>query len=73
MGTLTYTLFAAILIASAMGLTASEPAQLGGFVSFCAFTGANLTNNHWLGVYCENNEIQEFGYNYSWYIPPRLP
>jgi hypothetical protein len=39
----------------------------GGFASFCAFTGAILVDGHLLGMYCENNDIAIFGYNYTWY------
>ena len=75
MGILTDTLFLAIFALPIMGLRGyviSEPPQNGGFVSFCAFTGANLTDGHWLGVYCENNDISDFGYNYTWYISLKI-
>ncbi|KAK0730532.1 hypothetical protein B0H67DRAFT_476245 [Lasiosphaeris hirsuta] len=37
----------------------------GGFASFCAYPGANLTGQ-WLGVFCQNDNSAIFGYNYSW-------
>ncbi|KAK4154034.1 hypothetical protein C8A00DRAFT_33210 [Chaetomidium leptoderma] len=55
------------LAISAVGLAASEePPQIQSFVEFCAYAGANLTDGHWLGAYCRNNMIDEFGYNYTW-------
>ncbi|KAK4188357.1 hypothetical protein QBC35DRAFT_205962 [Podospora australis] len=38
----------------------------GGFVHDCAYAGASLTDNHWLGMYCLNDNVTTWGYNYTW-------
>lgn len=58
-----------ILAFPAMGWKDPCPTpQFGTFDSCCAFSGANLTDNHWLGIYCRNDQTAMFGYNYSWYV-----
>ena len=39
----------------------------GGFIQKCAYPGANFTS-HYLGVYCLNNDVSVYGYNYSWCV-----
>lgn len=54
-----------ILAALALSFIVSGADQRGGFVDFCAFTGANLTD-HFLGLYCLNDATEVFSYNYTW-------
>ncbi|KAK4648701.1 uncharacterized protein QC761_112530 [Podospora bellae-mahoneyi] len=38
----------------------------GGFTHDCAYAGANLTDkHHWIGVYCLNDDVDIYGFNYS--------
>ncbi|KAK4162530.1 hypothetical protein QBC43DRAFT_345858 [Cladorrhinum sp. PSN259] len=43
----------------------SGTVQRGGFIEFCAYQGANLTA-HSLSMYCQNNNTEIFGYNYTY-------
>ncbi|KAK3301164.1 uncharacterized protein B0H64DRAFT_449816 [Chaetomium fimeti] len=55
------------LMVLAAGWAASDnPPQTQSFVGYCAFVGANLTGDHWLGAFCRNNMTSVFGYNYTW-------
>jgi hypothetical protein len=38
------------------------------FAEYCAVGGANLTDQHWLGLYCRNHMVEIFGYNWTWYF-----
>ncbi|KAK3945271.1 hypothetical protein QBC46DRAFT_114677 [Diplogelasinospora grovesii] len=59
-----------LLLATAaiLGLLAigGNSVKNGGLVNSCAYAGANLTGNHWLGIYCLNNDTAIWGYNYTW-------
>lgn len=50
--------------------SSEKPPRMQDFVDYCAFVGASLTGNHWLGVYCRNNITDVFDYNYTWYLCP---
>ncbi|KAK0618589.1 hypothetical protein B0T17DRAFT_496277 [Bombardia bombarda] len=58
-------IIAAAVAILTLGRQASAEAA-GGFVDRCAYQGANLTDGHWLGIYCRNKDTQIFGYNYTW-------
>jgi hypothetical protein len=44
------------------------PPQIQSFAATCAYNGSNITDDHWLHMYCRNSDVQIFGYNYSWYL-----
>ncbi len=68
MGIITYLVaLAALFLLQALSQTNTTSGE--GFVSFCAYPGANLTDGRWLGLYCLNNDIEIWGYNYTWYDP----
>jgi hypothetical protein len=67
MRSFTQILLPAGLVIFAAGWAASdEPPQIQSFVDYCGFVGANLTDTHWLGVYCRNNMTDVYGYNWTW-------
>ncbi|KAK4242324.1 hypothetical protein C8A03DRAFT_11419 [Achaetomium macrosporum] len=45
---------------------AGDPPQSQTFAEYCAVGGANLTDQHWLGLYCRNHMVEIFGYNWTW-------
>ena len=70
MRSLSQILLPAGLVIFAAGWAASdEPPQIQSFVDYCGFVGANLTDTHWLGLFCRNNMTDVYGYNYTWYAP----
>ena len=65
--------FAAAFIALSVGgplpvaeAAAAAAAERGDLVVQCAYAGANLTDNHLLGLYCLNSMVHIWGYNFTW-------
>lgn len=56
----------ALAVSTAIMAGADEVPHIQGFVEYCAYVGANLTDGHWLGAFCRNNMTSVFGYNYTW-------
>ncbi|KAL2130215.1 hypothetical protein VTI74DRAFT_6733 [Chaetomium olivicolor] len=63
---LTQVIISAGLAILTMGAAADGEPETRSIVEYCAYTGANLTGDHWLGLYCRNDLTAVFGYNYSW-------
>lgn len=63
-------LFSTGLVILTVGWPGTDnPLLNGSLANVCGWGGAKLTEGRWLGLYCRNDEIEVYNYNYTWYVP----